>query len=363
MKKYGKRLRLSEEEVEMVYENRAESTTNFNGNTALDIHLSQRGIPKKDVVSVKHWQSANGEYRFSIVTKEDVNADTDSVITKLKDFIEQHSPEYTPVKRKTAENSHLLVVNPADIHIGKYANASETGDGYDVETACMRVLEGLQGLIDKSKGFDIEKVLFCIGNDVLHIDNVYGATTKGTYQDTDGKWWEHFEVGLALYVKCVEMLRQIAPVDVVHSMSNHDYQSGFHLAHALKSWFRKDEEISFDISVTHRKYYKYGSSLIGLEHGDGAKMDNLPLLMAQEKPEMWSQTKYRYWYLHHIHHKVKHKWRDAKDFIGVTVEYMRSPSGTDSWHNRKGFTGVPKAVEGFIHERNSGQVARLVHYF
>ena len=32
MKKYGKRLRLSKEEVEMVYENRAESTTNINGN-------------------------------------------------------------------------------------------------------------------------------------------------------------------------------------------------------------------------------------------------------------------------------------------------------------------------------------------
>ena len=42
---------------------------------------------------------------------------------------------------------------------------------------------------------------------------------------------------------------------------------------------------------------------------------------------------------------------------------MRSPSGTDSWHSRKGFTGVQKAVEGFIHERNSGQIARLVHYF
>ena len=47
MKGYGKRLRLSEEEVEMVYENRAESTTNTNGNTALDINLAERGIDKK----------------------------------------------------------------------------------------------------------------------------------------------------------------------------------------------------------------------------------------------------------------------------------------------------------------------------
>ena len=362
-KEYGKRIRLSEEEVEMVYENRAENTTNINGNTALDVHLLERGIDKKDVVSVKHWQSASGEYRFSIVTKEDLTSNENDLLEKVGSFIEKYSPHYPSVKRTTKQNNHLLVINPADIHIGKYANHLETGDGYDVEIACMRVLEGLEGLIAKAQGFEVDRVLFCIGNDILHIDNVYNTTTAGTNQDVDGKWWEHFEVALALYVKCVEMLREIAPVDVIHSMSNHDYQSGFHLAHALKGWFRNDAEVGFDISVAHRKYYKYGKNLIGLEHGDGAKMDNLPLLMAQEKPKMWSETKYRYWYLHHLHHKVKHKWRDAKDFIGVTVEYMRSPSGTDSWHSRKGFTGVPKAVEGFLHEKESGQVARLVHYF
>jgi len=363
MKEYGKRLRLSEEEVEMVYENRAESTTNTNGNTALDINLAERGIDKKDVVSVKHWQSASGEFRFSIVTKEDITANETDILKTVSSFIENHSPHYPSIKRKIKLNNHLLVINPADIHIGKYANHIETGDGYNVEIACERVLEGLQGLIDKSKGFEVDRVLFCIGNDILHIDNVYNTTTAGTNQDVDGKWWEHFEIALALYVKCVEILREIAPVDVVHSMSNHDYQSGFHLAHALKSWFRLDGEVTFDISVAHRKYYQYGKNLIGLEHGDGAKMANLPLTMAQERPLLWSETTHRYWYLHHLHHKVKHKWLDAKDFIGVTVEYMRSPSGTDSWHSRKGYVGVPRAVEGFLHEKNSGQVARLVHYF
>jgi hypothetical protein len=363
MKEYGKRLRLSEEEVEMVYENRAESTTNTNGNTALDINLAERGIDKKDVVSVKHWQSASGEFRFSIVTKEDITANENDILKTVSSFIENHSPHYPSIKRKIKLNNHLLVINPADIHIGKYANHLETGDGYNVEIACERVLEGLQGLIDKSKGFEVDRVLFCIGNDILHIDNVYNTTTAGTNQDVDGKWWEHFEIALALYVKCVEILREIAPVDVIHSMSNHDYQSGFHLAHALKSWFRLDSEVTFDISVAHRKYYKYGKNLIGLEHGDGAKMANLPLTMAQERPLLWSETTHRYWYLHHLHHKVKHKWLDAKDFIGVTVEYMRSPSGTDSWHSRKGYVGVPRAVEGFLHQKDSGQVARLVHYF
>ena len=361
MSKNGKRLRLSQEEVELINEHRGSDLDNINGNTALDLHLKERGILKKDVVSVKHWQNMSGELRFSIVTKEDQGVDKNDILESVKDLLDKHAPTYPEIKRTKGE--HLLVINPADIHIGKLAVALETGDEYNTKIAYERVLEGVTGLLSKSKGFTFDKVLFCIGNDILHIDNVYNTTTAGTPQDANGKWWQHFELALDLYVKCVETLRQLAPVDVVHSMSNHDYQSGFHLAHALKSWFRNAEDVSFDISVAHRKYYKYGNNLIGLEHGDGAKMQNLPLLMAQERPQEWAETKYRYWYLHHLHHKVKHKWLDAKDFIGVTVEYMRSPSGTDSWHSRKGFCGVQKAVEGFIHSKEAGQIARLVHYF
>ncbi len=361
MKEYGRRLRLSTDEENLIYKHRAKSVDNINDNSALNQHLTDRGIDQKDVVSVKHWQSASGDYRFSIVTKEDYGLDEQQIFENVNKFIEGYSPDYEKIKRK--KGNHLLVINPADIHIGKYASALETGEEYDCETAVMRVLEGVQGLIKKAEGFDIDKVLFCIGNDILHTDNVMSSTTKGTFQDSDGKWWEHYEIALMLYVKCVEMLREIAPVDVLHSMSNHDYQSGFHLAHTLKSWFRKAEDVRFDVSVSARKYYQYGKNLIGLEHGDGAKMDKLPLLMANEKPKEWSETTHRYWYLHHLHHKIKHKYLDTKDYIGVTIEYMRSPSSSDSWHSAKGFCGVPRACEGFLHDKESGQVARLTHYF
>ena len=363
MSKKSNRFRLKDAEIDLIKQHRANTLDNLNDNTSLDIHLKERGIDKKDVVSVKHWQNMGGELRFSIVTKDGQGGfDEDGMFKRLTTFIEKHSPSY-PATPKNDKGNHLLVINPADIHIGKYANSEETGEEYNTDLAVKRVIEGVQGLIDKARGFEVEKILFCIGNDILHIDNVYGSTTKGTFQDCDGKWWEHFEIALALYVKCVEMLREIAPVDCVHSMSNHDYQSGFHLAHALKAWFRLAEDVTVDAGVSHRKYYTYGSNLIGLEHGDGAKMDNLPMLMAHEQPKQWAETKYRYWYLHHLHHKIKYKWRDAKDFIGCTVEYLRSPSAADSWHSRKGYTGSPKAVEAFIHSKTQGQVARLTHFF
>jgi hypothetical protein len=65
----GPRLRLSIEEVDMIRELRANQIDNINDNSALSTHLDERGINQDDVISVKHWQSASGDYRFSIVTK------------------------------------------------------------------------------------------------------------------------------------------------------------------------------------------------------------------------------------------------------------------------------------------------------
>ena len=96
----GKRLRLSAEEVELIYEFRGKDLDNINSNTALDLHLLERGIDKKDVVSVKHWQNMKGELRFSIVTKEDIGIDDKSIFNKVNELVSTHSPKYKKIKRK-----------------------------------------------------------------------------------------------------------------------------------------------------------------------------------------------------------------------------------------------------------------------
>ena len=92
-------------------------------------------------------------------------------------------------------------------------------------------------------------------------------------------------------------------------------------------------------------------------------MADRPLLMANEAPSLWAKTKYRYVYLHHIHHKQTTKFQSGKDYQGVTVEYLRSPSGSDAWHHRNGYVGAKKAIEAFIHSKDYGQIARLTHLF
>jgi len=333
--------RLTKEENEIITNHRA-----------LRVECETNGIPLSEVNH--YWYKGKS---FSLHVKNN-GVSLDKVREDIIKAMDNHSPSYKKIKRTKSKDAHLLVIDPADIHIGKLSSSFETGEEYNSQIAVKRVKEGVQGILDKANGFNIDKILFVGGNDILHIDEPHRKTTAGTPQDTDGMWYDNFLTAKKLYIDILETLMSIADVHFVYNPSNHDYISGFMLSDSIQSWFRKSKNITFDCSIAHRKGFKYGKNLIGTTHGDGAKQADLPLIMANEFSQWWADTKHRYVYTHHIHHK------SSKDYHGITIESLRSPSGTDSWHHRKGYgIGGVKAVEGFIHSKEHGQVARLTHIF
>lgn len=295
--------------------------------------------------------------------REDDSKSLEEIREEFIQDMDKYAPKYEKFEYSASKDPHCLIIDIADLHIGKLATMMESKNEYNTQKALSHARDGVAGILSKSSGFDLDKIIFIIGNDVLHIDTTKRTTTSGTPQDTSGMWYDNFVLARKLYCSVIESLCLIAPVHVIHCPSNHDFMSGFMLADSIHSWFRNNPNVTFDVSMSHRKYYQYGDSLISVSHGDGAKIDKIPYLAAHEVPQMWSDTKYRYAYLHHIHHKDLFKFQSGKDFIGMTVEYMRSPSGTDSWHHRQGYTGVPKAIEAVVHSKDKGQVARITHIF
>ena len=275
----------------------------------------------------------------------------------LIEDLQTYAPKFPKLERVENSDSYLLVIDPCDVHIGKLCSAFESGETYNNQIAVQRVLSGVRGILTKVSSFHIDKILFIGGNDILHIDNPQRTTTSGTPQDTDGMWHTNFLIAKQLYVDVLELLLTVADVHFTFNPSNHDYTNGFFLAQVIETYFKNSKNITFDCSISHRKAFKYHNNLIGTTHGDGAKQIDLPLLMAVEYPNEWSNTKHRYIYTHHVHHKT------SKDYIGITVESLRSPSGTDSWHHRNGYQHSPKAVEGFLHSKEHGQIMRLTHIF
>jgi hypothetical protein len=307
-----------------------------------------------DPLQVKHfWYKS--EF-FSIFAKPNQKSIYD-LRNELVDSMRKYSPKYPKIVYKKNKDAHLLVIDPADIHIGKLASDTETGEVYNVDIALFRIMEGVRGILDYVKGFKIDQILYIGGNDILHTDNTRRTTTSGTPQDTDGMWYDNFIAAKAINVKVLELLATIAPVHYMHNPSNHDFMTGFFLSDVLQTWFRNHKSITFDCSMAHRKAFIYHKNLIGSTHGDGAKAQDLPLLLAQEYPKEWAETKYRYVYTHHVHHK------SSKDYIGVTVESSRSASGTDAWHHRNGYQHAKKAIEAYLHDKECGQIARFTYNF
>jgi hypothetical protein len=310
--------------------------------------------------SVKHLWLKTKEASLFIKNPNFVSPEELDIIdfrTEIIKDIQEYVPNFPKLERIQNKESYLLVLDPADIHIGKLCNAFESGESYDNQIAVKRVMEGVKGILNKVSSFRIDKILFIGGNDILHIDNPSRTTTSGTPQDTDGMWYSNFMIAKKLYIEVLELLIGIADVYFTFNPSNHDYTNGFFLAQVIETYFKNCENITFDCSIAHRKGFQYYDNLIGTTHGDGAKQQDLPLLMAVEFSKEWASTKHRYIYTHHVHHKT------SKDYAGITIESLRSPSGTDSWHHRNGYQHAPKAVEGFLHCKKNGQIARITHIF
>jgi len=290
-----------------------------------------------------------------------VKGEAEPTYAEMRDDIiaemQAHAPAYPAIVHPQHRDGHLLIMNPADIHIGKLSRSFETGEDYDAQIAVQRVREGVHGVIHKASGWDIDKTALIIGNDVLHVDGPQNTTTKGTRQDVGSMWFENFQMAKRIYIETIETLLQIAPLHVQYDPSNHDLLNGFFLADTIRSHFHNTKHITWNTSIAHRKYFTYGANLIGTTHGDGAKPSDLPLLMAQEAAADWASCRHRYFYKHHIHHD------DSKDFGSVNVKTVRSPSGADGYHHRNGYQHAPKAIEGFVHHKEHGRIAMLSHIF
>ena len=51
----------------------------------------------------------------------------------------------------------------------------------------------------------------------------------------------------------------------------------------------------------------------------------------------------------------------TQEHKGMVVRFMRSLSGTDAWHNFKGYKGAIQACEAFIWDEKEGLICQFSH--
>ena len=309
--------------------------------------------------------------RFSISSMPN-KLDFKKLTEELVQTIKNYAPIFNPIPRDQYDDALLYCISPTDSHFGKLARAYETGSEYNLELAKEKFSKGISGLLNYIKNLNIDKIIVVGRNDVLHTD-MFKSTTKGTPQDTAGMWYDMFNTAFTAYIDMIDILLTKADIMYVHCMSNHDYHAGWYFSKALEAYYSNHANIKFNTSPAHRKYVQYGLNLLGFSHGDAAKDNVLIDLMKRECKSAWSKSKYGYWYIGHLHHHIRKEdgkviGKDHADVMmikgsekeledKVHVQYLRSISGTDSYHHKYGYDS-PKAMEAFLHHPIKGQIAR-----
>jgi hypothetical protein len=265
------------------------------------------------------------------------------------------------VSRRFVDAGWLFEFSPFDLHAGKYAWSEECVTNYDADIAADLFDASLDFLLSRAlKVADgkLERVLCVFGNDVSHTDNKRGETTAGTRMDVDTRYVRVYRRICAIHRRAVDVLRQVAPVDVKIVPGNHDELTAFHLGEVLAARYVGDKHVSIDNTARLRKYYDFGINLFGFTHGDGERVAELPLLMAREVPDLWSRCSSREWHIGHLH--KSEKWeakarlvQDLESDKGIRIRRLPSLSAHDFWHTRHGYTDR-RAAEGFVFNKTAG---------
>jgi hypothetical protein len=154
-------------------------------------------------------------------------------------------------------------------------------------------------------------------------------------------------------------LTRFEEVWIVIVPGNHDPVGQTWLRISLKRIFRDNPRVKIDPSPSDFQYWEFGKCLIGCYHGHVVKMQDLPQIMAQDRPQAWGRTEYRYWRTGHIHHKKSQRiWTPAGGDYGKTlVESFRVLPPTDAWAHQRGYRSL-RDMQMILLHREFGEMNR-----
>jgi hypothetical protein len=366
---YAEKLGITEEEVNELLKELKEKDTEQN--TEIKNFTEQRKVnvekgtlesiitsdfdPKNDIELAKlhkinldkyiitnYWSKMlpSGKFTSSVFSKR--KQAKDYSLEDFEKFLQNYVPNFTlPEKKKTNPilDTIDIEISIADFHIGK-----KTLEGESIYNKKIQFLDVITDLLFKvTNNYNVDTIVFPIGNDYFHTDNYQNQTTNGTPQDILTQYDNEYEEGFNLLVGAIQLLNLNANnIEIILVQGNHDRTKSFYLAHALEVFFKGNKKIKFKREHSTTKFTVLGNTFIGYHHGN-CKIDELPLVFATNKDSSLEFGKALY---RHVHTGDKHHYM-AKEIKGVRIQQMPSLSGTDRWHYDNNYINNIRA--GLVH--------------
>ena len=229
-------------------------------------------------------------------------------------------------------NANLLCdYTIGDNHTGLYAWAKEAGDDWNLDSSVGILKNAMNHLVYHAP--DAHTAFILDVGDFFHSDNMDNETRRsGNKLDVDTRWAKVLSAGIECLCYLIDIALQKHKKVIYRSViGNHNEHSAIMINIAIKLRYSNEPRVEVLDNPSMFNYYQFGINLLADTHGHTVKADNLPLLMATDVPQMWSETTNRIWRTGHVHHLSQ------KEYSGCTVITYRTLAPKDAWHSSMGY--------------------------
>lgn len=276
--------------------------------------------------------------------------DNNISLSKIEEVFDKLDRNYSLPKIKERndylQGDKLLLINIADLHMNLQASMLTTGNEYDCDIAEDLFSYVIEDIVTRTNNYKFNEIVFIIGGDMLNNDSIQNTTTKGTAQDCDIHYYDAYERCCDMLIKAIDILSQKAKVKVIYVPANHDEQTGFKIAKFIDAWYRNDNTINVDYLPLARKYMKFGKTLLCFAHD--ANVKKLPMLIADEAREYWSDVDTTEVFLQHLHTE-----NVLMEEFNMRIQRLPTISAKSKWTTDNGYSSK-RQCKTFIFDIEDG---------
>jgi hypothetical protein len=286
-----------------------------------------------------------------IKTKEQTQTD---LIAAIKEEFSEYKGTAKLTKPPKDTYADLMQVYPiVDPHIGMLSWGDETGQSNDLKIGSERIASGLNRLISLSPPAETAAIINT--GDFFHADNQRNVTEASGHQlDVDGRAQKVRWAGVRLLRTSIDFaLQRHNRVIVKNLKGNHDPESAGWLNIALGMFYANEPRVDIDPEDGNNDIWLhlFGVNYVGATHGHTMKPERMAMVMADDNPEYWGASKYRWMIFGHIHHET------VKEVGSVRCESFRQPVPKDAYAHSHGYRAGNSMSAVTLH-KTDGEIGR-----
>jgi hypothetical protein len=291
----------------------------------------------------------DGENTSGWVISEPDKEQMAELIEQAIEALAKDLPRYQPIPSPKPKNKNLInLITLTDTHIGMYARGDNESQHWDLERAA-NVLWGVyKTLIDGSP--EAETCVISLIGDLMHCNGGKPVTPKsGHILDVDGDWNGAVDVAIVTVRRIIDYsLYKHKKVVVSIVRGNHDEDQAVWIRKLLQHVYEDEPRLKILGGDYHFSCYHDGDLMLGWYHGDGKKLESLPLYFATQYPEAWGNSKFR-----EIHTGDKHHHKEL-DISGVLVKQHPTLIPRDSYAKAHGYMSM-RFAERITYNKKAGR--------